>query len=80
MENGNVGKTSKTISTVAILWPVKAIFEKRAAMVEVGRYFYFPRTEFLRQALLVSSDMLGLAGFPSFSEPKEHVHRTSDHK
>ena len=25
----------KTISTTAILWPVKAIFEKRAATVEV---------------------------------------------
>ena len=25
----------KTISTIAILWPVKAIFEKRAAKVEV---------------------------------------------
>ena len=29
-------ETSKTISTRAILWPVKAIFEKRAATVEVG--------------------------------------------
>ena len=28
-------KTSKTISTLAILWPVKAIFEKRAAAVEI---------------------------------------------
>ena len=32
---GNAGKTRKAISTIAILWPVKAIFEKRAAMVEV---------------------------------------------
>ena len=32
---GNAGKTSKSISTIAILWPVKAIFEKRAATVEV---------------------------------------------
>ena len=31
----NYGKTSKAISTIAILWPVKAIFEKRAATVEV---------------------------------------------
>ena len=30
-----LGKTSKTISTIAILWPVKAIFEKRAATVDV---------------------------------------------
>ena len=28
-------KTRKTISTIAILWRVKAIFEKRAATVEV---------------------------------------------
>ena len=32
---GDAVKTSKTISTIAILWPVKAIFEKRAATVEV---------------------------------------------
>ena len=32
---GNAGKTRETISTIAILWPVKAIFEKRAATVEV---------------------------------------------
>ena len=32
---GNAGKTSKSISTIAILWPVKATFEKRAATVEV---------------------------------------------
>ena len=31
----NAVKTRKTISTIAILWPVKAIFEKRAATVEV---------------------------------------------
>ena len=35
---GNDGKTSKTISTIAILRPVKAIFEKRAAMVEVDTF------------------------------------------
>ena len=28
-------KSSKTMSTIAILWPVKVIFEKRAATVEV---------------------------------------------
>ena len=28
-------KTSKTISTIAILWPVKAMFEKRAATLQV---------------------------------------------
>ena len=33
---GNAGKTSQTISTRAIIWPVKAIFEKMAATVEVG--------------------------------------------
>ena len=32
---GNAVKTRKIISTIAILWPVKAIFEKRAATVEV---------------------------------------------
>ena len=32
---GNAVKARKTISTIAILWPVKAIFEKRAATVEV---------------------------------------------
>ena len=31
----NAVKTRKTISTIAILWPVKASFEKRAATVEV---------------------------------------------
>ena len=31
-------KTSKTMSTMAILWPVKAIFEKRAATVEVDTF------------------------------------------
>ena len=31
-------KTSKTISTIAILWPVKAIFEQRAATVEVDTF------------------------------------------
>ena len=40
---GNAGKTSKTISTIGILWPVKAVFEKRAATVEVDT-FIFPGT------------------------------------
>ena len=31
----NAVKTRKTISTIAILWPFKAIFEKRAATAEV---------------------------------------------
>ena len=31
-------KTSKTISTIAILWPVKAIFETRATTVEVDTF------------------------------------------
>ena len=35
---GNAVKTGKTISTIAILWPVKAIFEKRAATVEVDTF------------------------------------------
>ena len=35
---GNAGETGKTISTTAILWPVKAIFEKRAATVEVDTF------------------------------------------
>ena len=35
---GNAVKTRKTISTIAVLWPVKAIFEKRAATVEVDSF------------------------------------------
>ena len=35
---GNAVKTWKTISTIAVLWPVKAIFEKRAATVEVDSF------------------------------------------
>ena len=35
---GNAVRTRKTISTIAVLWPVKAIFEKRAAMVEVDTF------------------------------------------
>ena len=31
-------KTNKTMSTIAILWPVKAIFEKRAATVEIETF------------------------------------------
>ena len=38
---GNAVQTRKTISTIAILWLVKAILEKRAAAVG-GRYFDFP--------------------------------------
>ena len=34
----NAVKTRKTISTIAILWPVKAIFENRAATVEVDSF------------------------------------------
>ena len=37
---GNAVKARKTISTIAILWPVKAIFEKRAATVEVDTLFW----------------------------------------
>ena len=36
----NAVKTRKTISTIAILWPVKVIFEKRAATVEVDSSFF----------------------------------------
>ena len=35
---GNAGETSKTISTIASLWPVKAILEKRAATVVVATF------------------------------------------
>ena len=35
---GNAVEARKTISTIAILWLVKAIFEKRAAMVEVDSF------------------------------------------
>ena len=34
----NAGKTSKTRSTLAILWLVKEIFEKSATTVEVGTF------------------------------------------
>ena len=34
----NAVKTRKAISAIAILWPVKAIFEKRAATVEVDTF------------------------------------------
>ena len=37
---GSAVASSKTISTIAILWPVKAIFEKRATMVEVDAFIY----------------------------------------
>ena len=40
----NAVKTRKTISTIAILWPVKAILENRAATVEVDS---FVSSEFL---------------------------------
>ena len=36
---GNGGKTGTTMSTIAILWPVKAMFEKRAAAVEADISF-----------------------------------------
>ena len=42
--HGNAVKTRKTLSIIAILWPVKAIFEKRAATVEVDT-FIFPAGE-----------------------------------
>ena len=35
---GNAFKTRESISTIAILWPVKAIFEERAATVEVDSF------------------------------------------
>ena len=35
---GNAVKTRKTISTIAILWLVKAIFEKRTATEEVDTF------------------------------------------
>ena len=35
---GNAVKTRKAISTIAILWPVKTIFEKRATTVEVDSF------------------------------------------
>ena len=37
---GNAVKTRRTISTIAILWPVKAMFEKRAATVEVDTFIF----------------------------------------
>ena len=37
---GNVGNSSKTISTIAILWPVRAIFEKRESGVGVDTFVY----------------------------------------
>ena len=35
---GDAVKTRKAISTIVILWPVKAIVEKRAATVEVDSF------------------------------------------
>ena len=37
---GNAGKTVKSRSTTTVLWPVKAIFEERAATVEVGTFIF----------------------------------------
>ena len=37
---GHAVKTTKTISTIAILWPVEAIFEKRAATVAVDSFVF----------------------------------------
>ena len=48
-------KTSRTISTMAILWPVKGIFEKRAAMVEVDTFISpvkLPWPQFLYRCLI----------------------------
>ena len=39
---GNAAKTSKTISTITILWLVKAVFEKRAAAMEVDTLISSP--------------------------------------
>ena len=63
------GKTRKTISTIAILWPVKAIFEK-GGRCGGGRYFLFPRVTlvcaygfaFLPQIQRLSEVFLGGGG------------------
>ena len=43
-------QNSKTISTIAILWAVKAIFEKRAATVEVDTFISPVAMPFVRNA------------------------------
>ena len=57
---GNAGKTSKTISTIAILWPVKAIFEKRAAMVEVDAFISPDLTPFSNRSRSAAQRRLGV--------------------
>ena len=41
---GNAGKTSDSTSTIATLWPVKAISEKRATSVEVDTSISFAKS------------------------------------
>ena len=63
--HGDSGKPSKIISTIAILWPVRAIFEKRAAMVEVDTSIspdIFPRPE-SRTGTVFSGTANGTAHF-----------------
>ena len=56
-------KTSKTISTIAILWPVKAIFEKRAATVEVDTLIFPVNWGFYEFAFL-RTDRISLRAMP----------------
>ena len=72
VERGNAGKLSKTISTMAMLWPVKAIFEKRAATVEVD-IFISPALGALFSLFFFSGGQTGglLQDFPPFRRPCE---------
>ena len=54
---GRYGNAVKTISTIAILWPVKAIFEKRATTVEVDT-FVSPARPFLHAAIFEKEPFL----------------------
>ena len=53
-------KTSKTISTVAILWPVKAILEKRAATVEVDTFISPGCFQTFGSVILVDSEVTAI--------------------
>ena len=63
---GNAVKTRTTISTIAILWPVKAIFEKRAATVEVDTLVSLSPSPYSRQNGL-STLSQGCLSYPSFA-------------
>ena len=69
--HGNAVKTRKTISTIAILWPARAIFEKRAATVEVDSFvFLYPCSGFWYPGTSAKPPFWK----PPFCEPPSLVH------